>query len=340
MAAARVGRPSLVKMLLTWRATVFSLMDEVAGDRSVGLAGRHETRAPAPREPSARPRPWEPRPGRAPPPGPGRARRPAAGTPERAASSSITPVSPSPSVRQASSDAGPGSRAASYGASSSCQTRPRAAQRGEGGFGRRPRRGATAPVAWADDGAQKGRVEVGGDLRQLVGGGARRRDIVGGEQRSRRSAGEQPGAGQAVLCLVERPADRRCRGRELTLGQPQQRQTRLRACVPRRLASAVRLLGLGELAAQPVELGLLVESGAGSRAGPAAGRAARTPAAPRPAASGQAPCNCMISARCTRHWPRKGTRSGCAAHQWLSAAVHSCARRRSKISWQASITPQ
>jgi hypothetical protein len=30
----------------------------------------------------------------------------------------------------------------------------------------------------------------------------------------------------------------------------------------------------------------------------------------------------MISARCTRHWPRKGTRSGWDAHQRVSAAVH------------------
>jgi hypothetical protein len=28
----------------------------------------------------------------------------------------------------------------------------------------------------------------------------------------------------------------------------------------------------------------------------------------------------------------EGTRSGCASHHWLSAAVHSCARRRSAIS--------
>ena len=48
----------------------------------------------------------------------------------------------------------------------------------------------------------------------------------------------------------------------------------------------------------------------------------------------------MISARCTRHCPRYGTRSGCAEHQSLSAAVHSWARRRSNRRWQTSITAQ
>ena len=57
-------------------------------------------------------------------------------------------------------------------------------------------------------------------------------------------------------------------------------------------------------------------------------------------ASGQSPCSCRISARCTRHWPRYGTSSGCDAHHWLSAAVHSRARRTSKISWHVSITAQ
>ena len=40
----------------------------------------------------------------------------------------------------------------------------------------------------------------------------------------------------------------------------------------------------------------------------------------------------MISARCTRQLPLNGTRSGWESHQWVSAAVHCCARCRSKIS--------
>ena len=85
----------------------------------------------------------------------------------------------------------------------------------------------------------------------------------------------------AVLRLVHRAADRRLGGIDLTLGQPQLRQAGLR--LPSPLAGlAVRLLGLGELAAQPVELGLLVE---GRTDRGLAGRLERplaAPAAPRP----------------------------------------------------------
>ena len=49
-------------------------------------------------------------------------------------------------------------------------------------------------------------------------------------------------------------------------------------------------------------------------------------------ASGQAPWSVIRSARYTRHEPRYGTRSGWASHQPERAAVHSCARPRSKIS--------
>jgi hypothetical protein len=57
-------------------------------------------------------------------------------------------------------------------------------------------------------------------------------------------------------------------------------------------------------------------------------------------ACGQAPCSCMISARWTRHWPLKMIMSGCFPDQAASAAVHSWARRHSRISWEASITEQ
>ncbi|MCP9977981.1 hypothetical protein [Actinomadura madurae] len=48
----------------------------------------------------------------------------------------------------------------------------------------------------------------------------------------------------------------------------------------------------------------------------------------------------MISARCTRHWPRNGSRPGWDSHQRVSALVHSVARRTSSVSPQASIRLQ
>jgi hypothetical protein len=42
----------------------------------------------------------------------------------------------------------------------------------------------------------------------------------------------------------------------------------------------------------------------------------------------------------TMHWPRNGTRLGWALHQWLSAVVHSLARRGSKVSMHAAMTPR
>ena len=91
-------------------------------------------------------------------------------------------------------------------------------------------------------------------------------------------------------------------------------------------------------------------AGGGSR--PAGSRPRRPPPGSPPAqqrsaarrasssASGQAPCSCMISARCTRQRPVKATRSGWRSHQPDRAAVHSWARRTSWASWQARITPQ
>ena len=52
-------------------------------------------------------------------------------------------------------------------------------------------------------------------------------------------------------------------------------------------------------------------------------RAARRPARASSIALVHAPSSCRISARCTRHWPRYGTRSGCESHHRESAAVHS-----------------
>jgi hypothetical protein len=76
--------------------------------------------------------------------------------------------------------------------------------------------------------------------------------------------GKHPAAGRAVLRLLHDPPARR-RGRvHLPLGEPQQRQAGLRLPAPP-AGLAVGLLGLGELAAQPVELALPVEGAARRR---------------------------------------------------------------------------
>ena len=114
--------------------------------------------------------------------------------------------------------------------------------------------------------AQQRRVEVVGDLRQLIGGGARRADVTGGEHDldERR---KQPRPRHPVLCLSRHATDRRLRGVDLPLGQSEPRQTGLRlSSAPAGLV--VRLLGLRELAAQPVQLALLVEGGTDRRLRP------------------------------------------------------------------------
>jgi hypothetical protein len=90
-------------------------------------------------------------------------------------------------------------RAASYGASSSSQAahagaahpaRPRIALGEEDGA-----------LRVGGDRAQERRVELGGDLRELVGGGARRRHIACGEH-DLDVCRKHPGAGHAVARLV------------------------------------------------------------------------------------------------------------------------------------------
>ena len=69
-------------------------------------------------------------------------------------------------------------------------------------------------------------------------------------------------------------ADRGGRGFGIPLRQPQQREPGLRL-PPNRLAFAVRRLGRGEVAPQPVELRLLVERLARRRRGSSPARTAR-----------------------------------------------------------------
>ncbi len=105
-------------------------------------------------------------------------------------------------------------------------------------------------------GIQERRVKIGGDLRQLIRGYACRLDVARGQD-DLDVGGEHPGPGRAVLRLIQRGADRGRRDIDLTLREPQLRKTRLR--LPSRLEGLpVAVLGLRELPAQPVQLGLLV----------------------------------------------------------------------------------
>ena len=104
-------------------------------------------------------------------------------------------------------------------------------------------------------------------------------------------------------------------GVDLALGEPQQREPG-RRLAPVLAGRPVRPLGVG--AARRA-------AGAARPAGRARGRArdgpARTDAALARSASATAsahsPCACSTCDRCTRHWPRYGTRSGWPAHQPL-----------------------
>jgi len=157
-------------------------------------------------------------------------------------------------------------------------------------------------------GAQDRRVVVGGDLGELVRSVPRRRDVADG-QHDLDKAGQQLRAPEPVRRLGDDAADRRLGRLGLALRQPEQREARLRVVAPLAYWSAA----------------------------PASSSHARFVTS---SASGQAPCSCRISARWTRHCPVKVTMSGCCSHHAASATVHSWARRRSDISWQASIMEQ
>ena len=169
-------------------------------------------------------------------------------------------------------------RAASYGRLELVPGGPRAAQRRERGprvalgeengavgvRGRRRISGASSCAASAVNSSAAARA-------------ARRR------RRRARSPLRRRGAGARRVARVSSSARRiaAARGVELALHEPQQGQARLR------LAAAaaglpVCLLSLGELAAQPVQLGELVVGRAGG-AGPAGRPGSRRRAGPRPA---------------------------------------------------------
>ena len=150
---------------------------------------------------------------------------------------------------------------------------------------------------------------------------------------------QNPRPGRRLPYLLRHPADRGLGRIDPALRQPQLRHSRTRSAV--RLAGlAVRFFGVLELAETAGESR---PPGTRPPPNPDAARAGTTTPPPFCAharASAHAPCSCKSSARRTWQWPRKGTRSGCDAHHFSSAAVHSCARRRSQISPQPSSTLQ
>ena len=287
-------------MLLTWRATVFSLRNRSAAIARFVLpvATRRSTcvsRAVSPAAGSCQRRPAS-----APPPEPDRAPRRVARKAQPAASSSICAVSSSPRCRQARPIEHADARRLRTGASSACQAaHARRSASSAARASRSPSR--TAPVAWSATARQERRIEIGGDLRQLVGGGARRLRCRPRPARSRRT---RPAARprDAVLRLVERLADRRVRGSRPGPAPVASAPGRAGDCVPTGWPGG-RPPRPSLLTAQPVELGLLVEGRADRRLIGGSARRSQARCASS-MASGQAPCNCMISARCTRHWPR------------------------------------
>ena len=79
-----------------------------------------------------------------------------------------------------------------------------------------------------------GRVEIIGDLRQLIRGGACRAGVTGGEH-DLDERGKQPRPREAALRLIRRATDRRLRGVDLALDEPEPRQAGL-GSRPHRLA--------------------------------------------------------------------------------------------------------
>jgi hypothetical protein len=84
-------------------------------------------------------------------------------------------------------------------------------------------------------------------------------DVTGGEH-DLDVRGQQPRPRHPILCRIDNAADRRGGSVDLPLDQSQPRQTRLWLSSPP-AGLVIRGLGLPELAAQPMQLGLLVEGG-------------------------------------------------------------------------------
>ena len=322
-------------MLLTCRATVFSLMTSSVGDGAVGLARRDEREHLdlARRQAAGRRRPRRPdrcidSSARA------SGAAPSCRNTCRAASSSIAAVSSSPSARQACPTS-TRTRAASYGASSRCHAAPRPPQGGERGarLALGEQDGAVGPARHAPE---QRRAEPAGDRAS--------------SSAAARAAATSPAA--SAISTYAASSRGRPRGPCLVDHAPHRRDRRGRPG-PAPAAAAPGPAAAGapagwpsdtpprprRLAAQPVQLGLLVDGC--PAAGSGGGRDSRSHARPASSsASGQAPCSCMISARWTRH---------CAAvrHEIRLRLAPAGQRRRPLLRapqvedpWHASITAQ
>ena len=314
-------------MLLTWRATVFSLMP--ARRRSARLVARWR-RAEAPRPP-----------GRSGPPDAGAVVAPSSArsaggvrAPRRAArrrrARPRTPACAPSAIAElpiGEPDRARGSGRRSYGASISCQPRPRVAQRLEGAGRLALGAARTAPRACADGRAQQRRVErraaiCGSSSRPLRR--PRRRLAQHDVDRSAPSSSTRARADRAFL---QRQADGGSRP-PLALREPQQREPGLR------LASGlagepVRVLGCGRTRRAGGAARQLVVGGAGlGRVGRRSASHARRASSTRvlPGAVQLHELGAADEAMAAeRHDDRAATRTSSC-----SAEVHSCARRRSK----------
>ena len=315
---------SLAKMLLTWRATVFSLMTSSAAIARLVLPGRDQAQhlqlarrqavRVAGRGRRERLDAGEVGHGaellrrrRAPPRAPARRRPRRRGARQARPSSTRT-------------------RAASYGTSSSCHG-CHARRSAVSAARASPSASSTAPCACAAIARSSGSSTPAASSSSSSQAARAARDVAGGEH-------DLDVRGQQTPRAAADPAPRRAPGgsrpprRPRGPGEAQQRQPRLRLPPAR-----------GWPRGTPPRPPRTRRAAGGARPAGRTPRRRRRFGAPRsersPArrasssASGHAPCNCMISARCTRHDAGEGTRSGCCSHQWRQRRVHSCARRSS-----------
>ena len=251
--------PSLVKMLLTWRATVFSLMNRSGGDGAVRLAGGEQAEDLELARPSGRPAAGV---SAVPTSASSRARsgeRPAQRRRARAASSSI-------SARVLIAELTAGEPDQNAGASSLVGCIERAARSRT--HAAEPR----VPTAASPSASRTRALGIGPAMARSSGAPDAVRDRRPARPRPARAASISPdaiaistyGVEQAPAGSLDRCASsraRRSRGGRATrsaLAEPEQGEAGFRS--PASLSGlAVRILGLRELAAQPVELGLPIE---------------------------------------------------------------------------------
>jgi hypothetical protein len=114
-------------------------------------------------------------------------------------------------------------------------------------------------------GVEQRRVNGLRDLRQLVCRAERGIDVVG-RQHDLDVRRQEPGPPRWTVCLVQSPANRCVGGADVVLGEPQQREPGLRLS-SKPAGLPVSLFGPAELAAQAMDLGVLIECGPCRRLG-------------------------------------------------------------------------